>query len=113
MIRKDFIISKTREHLAQFINSIAERVDKPRRKFIQLCQPLPQETQVCLLSSPGRPTGIVSTMQSGLWPALTGTYKKRVIAWVFGDNRVPRIGISAGDFVDRRVGNLAYTKNRL
>jgi hypothetical protein len=35
MIRKDFIISKTRNHLAQFIKPIAEPADKPRRKFLR------------------------------------------------------------------------------
>ena len=35
MIRKDFVISKTRNQLAQFINPIAEPADKPRRKFLR------------------------------------------------------------------------------
>jgi len=35
MIRKDFIISKTRNHLEQFIKPIAEPADKPRRRFLR------------------------------------------------------------------------------
>lgn len=35
MLRKDFIISKTRNYMAQFINPIAIAADKPRRKFLR------------------------------------------------------------------------------
>jgi hypothetical protein len=35
MLRKDFIISKTRKHLAEFIGPIAESADKPRQRFLR------------------------------------------------------------------------------
>lgn len=35
MIRKDFIISKTRNYLTKFIDPIAIATDKPRRKFLR------------------------------------------------------------------------------
>ena len=35
MLRKDLIISKTRKHMADFINPIAAPADKPRRKFLR------------------------------------------------------------------------------
>jgi hypothetical protein len=35
MVRKDFIISKTRDQLAQFIKPVAETADKPRRRFLR------------------------------------------------------------------------------
>jgi len=35
MIRKDLIISKTRNQLSQFISLIAEPADKPRRRFLR------------------------------------------------------------------------------
>lgn len=35
MIRKDFVISKTRDYMALFINPIAAVTDKPRQKFLR------------------------------------------------------------------------------
>ena len=34
MLRKDFIISKTRCLLREFISPIAQKADKPRKKFL-------------------------------------------------------------------------------
>jgi len=35
MIRKDFIISKARKHMAEFINPLAQATDKPRQRFLR------------------------------------------------------------------------------
>jgi hypothetical protein len=35
MVRKDFVISKTRDYMAQFINPIAAVTDRPRQKFLR------------------------------------------------------------------------------
>ena len=35
MVRKDLIISKTRNYMAQFVNTIAMAADKPRQKFLR------------------------------------------------------------------------------
>ena len=35
MLRKDFIISKTRCLLSEFVHPIVQKADKPRKKFLQ------------------------------------------------------------------------------